>query len=82
MFYVVKSVKEVLSTRLFQSCPNPLFQSEAKCEGIEKEMTLFSSNKPHFRVKGFTLSPVLKVKRFGTRKWPVVRLVFYGEILT
>ena len=42
MFYVVKSVKEVLSSRLFQSCPNPLFQSEAKCEGIEKEMTLCS----------------------------------------
>ena len=33
-------------------------------------------------MKGFTLSLVLKVKRFGTRKWPVVRLVCDGEILT
>ena len=41
-FLCRKSVKGVLSSRPFQSCPNPLFQSEAKCEGIEKEMTFCS----------------------------------------
>ena len=27
------------------------------------------ANKIHFRKKGFALSPLLKVRVFGTRKW-------------
>ena len=51
------------------------------CEAIDRNMIFYShANRTH--KKGFTLSLVLKVKRFETRKWPVVRLVFYGEILT
>ena len=30
----------------------------------------YDANKTHFHNKGFALSLVLKVKLFGTRKWP------------
>jgi len=50
----------------------PLFESEAKCEAIDIKM-IFSShaNRAHFHKKDFTLGVVLKVRVFGTRKWPV-----------
>ena len=58
-----------VSNRLFQSCPNPLFQSEAKCEAIDMKMMSYShANKTHFHKKGFTLGLVVKVRVFGTRK--------------
>ena len=31
----------------------------------------YDTNKTHFHNKGFALSLVLKVKFFGTRKWPI-----------
>ena len=31
----------------------------------------YDANKTHFYNKGFALSLVLKVKFFGTRKWPI-----------
>ena len=31
----------------------------------------YDANKTHFHNKGFALSLVLKVKLFGTRKWPI-----------
>ena len=58
-----------VSNRLFQSCPKPLFQSEAKCEAIDMKMISYShANKTHFHKKGFTLGLVVKVRVFGTRK--------------
>ena len=33
----------------------------------------YDANKTHFHNKGFALSLVLKVKLFGTRKWPIVK---------
>ena len=48
------------------------FQSEAKCEAIDMKMIFnYDTNKTHFHNKGFALSLVLKVKFFGTRKWPI-----------
>ena len=32
----------------------------------------YDANKTHFHNKGFALSLVLKVRFFGTRKWPIV----------
>ena len=47
----------------------PLFQSEAKCEGINVKMIFLShTSKTHSHKKGFALIPVLKVKVFGTWK--------------
>ena len=53
------------------------FQNEAKCEAIEMKMIFnYYANKTHFHNKGFALSLVLKVRFFGTRKWPIFRAVF------
>ena len=65
-------------TRVSKSnCPKPLFQSEAKCEAIDVKM-IFSShaNKTHFHMKDFALSLFLKVRVFGTRKWPIKNTQF------
>ena len=54
------------------SCLKPLFQSEAKCEAIDMKMIFnYDANKTHFQNKGFALSLVLKVRFFGTQKWPI-----------
>ena len=55
----------------FLSYLKPLFQSEAKCKAIDVKM-IFSSyaSITHFHNKGFALNLVLKVKGFGTQKWP------------
>ena len=48
------------------------FQNEAKYETFVVEMSFnYDANKTHFQNKGFALSLVLKVKLFGTRKWPI-----------
>ena len=49
------------------------FQNEAKCKTFVVEMSFnYDANKTHFHNKGFALSLVLKVKLFGTRKWPII----------
>ena len=50
----------------FSSCLQPLFQSEAKCEAIEMKMTFIL-----IQIKLIFTSFVLKVRLFGTRKWPI-----------
>ena len=41
------------------------------CEAIDMKMIFnYDANKTHFHNKGFALSLVLKVRFFGTRKWP------------
>ena len=50
-----------LLNRPFQSCPMPLFQSDAKCEAIP----IYSPAKKD----SFCLA--LKVRLFETRKWPI-----------
>ena len=58
--------------RPFPSSKKSHFQSEAKCEAIDMKMSLnYDANKTQFHNKGFALSLVLKVRFFGTRKWPI-----------
>ena len=60
------------SNRPFPSSKKFHFQNEAKCETFVVEMSFnYDANKTHFHNKGFALSLVLKVKLFGTRKWPI-----------
>ena len=64
-----RSVSAPSANRPFARCPKPLFQSEAKCEAIDTTMTFYSrANKIHFHKKSFTVSLVLKVRVFETRK--------------
>ena len=57
----------------FPSSKKFQFQNEAKCEIFVVEMSFnYDANKAYFHNKGFALSLVLKVKLFGTRKWPIV----------
>ena len=78
-------LKIFCSFRRFPSRPKPMFQSEAKCEAIDMTMVFFIkrewatfslvfhsyTNKTHFHKKGSTVSLVLKVRVFVTRKWPI-----------
>ena len=58
--------------RPFPNSKKSRFQSEAKCEAIDMEMIVnYNVNKTHFHNKSFALSIVLKVRYFGTRKWPI-----------
>ena len=49
------------------------FQSESKCETIDmKTIFYFNESKMHFHKNGFfARSLILKVRAFGTRKWPI-----------
>ena len=64
--------KSLLAGQLFPSCSKPLYQSEAKCEAIDIMLMIFYShaNKTSFHNIGFAVSLILKVRGFGTRKWP------------
>ena len=64
------------SNRPFPSSKKSHFQSKAKCEAIDMKMIFnYDANKTHFHNKGFALSLVLKVRIFGTRKWPILHYV-------
>ena len=42
------------------------------CEAIDMKMIFnYDANKTHLHNKGFSLSLVLKVRFFGTGKWPI-----------
>ena len=61
------------ANRPFPSSKKSHFQSEAKCEAIDMKMIFnYYANISHFHNKGFALSLVLKVRFFGTRKWPIL----------
>ena len=58
--------------RPFPSSKKFHFQNEAKCKTFVVEMSFICIIiKTHFHNKDFALSLVLKVKLFGTRKWPI-----------
>ena len=51
----------------------PLFQNEVKCSAFDMEKIFHShANKTHFHKKGCALGLILKVRLFGTRKWPII----------
>ena len=52
--------------------PKSHFQNEVKCETFVVKMSfIYITIKNHFHINGFALSLALKVRFFGTRKWPV-----------
>ena len=58
--------------RPFPSSSGPLFQNEGRCSAFDMEITFHShANKTHFHKKGCAPSLILKVRVFGTRKWPI-----------
>ena len=61
LYSLFKSEIKLQKNRPLQSCPTPLFSSEAKCS---------HTNKTHFHKEGFALTLVLKVRGFRTQKWP------------
>ena len=66
------------ANRPFPSSKKSHFQNEAKCEAIDMKMISYShANKTHFHNTGFALSLVLKVRCFGTRKWPITPIFEY-----
>ena len=57
--------------RPFPSSKKFHFQNEAKCEIFVVKMSFICIIiKNHFHINGFALSLALKVRFFGTRKWP------------
>ena len=78
-----------MENRPFPSFKKSHFPSEAKCEAIDMKISFnHDANKTYFHNKGFALSRVLKVRFFGTRKWPILQSPipdehpdsFYSEI--
>ena len=69
-------------TRPFPSFPGPLYQNDVKCSAFDMEMILHChANKTQFHKKGCALSLILKVRDFGTRKWPIVhQTAFFFDI--
>ena len=56
----------------FRGSPEPLFQNEGSCSAFDKEIIFHShAYKTHFHKKGCAPSLILKVRVFGTRKWPI-----------
>ena len=54
------------------SSPGPLYQNEIKGSAFDMEMIFHShANKTHFHMKGCARGLTLKVRVFGTRKWPI-----------
>ena len=60
----------------FPSSKKSHFQNEAKCETFVVKMSFICIIiENHFHINGFALSLVLKVRFFGTRKWPIQEAV-------
>ena len=58
--------------RPFPSSKKSHFQNEAKCETFVVKMSFICMIiKNHFHINGLALSLTLKVRFFGTRKWPI-----------
>ena len=66
-----------VANRPFPSSPGPLYQNEVKCSAFDLKMIFHShANKTHFHKKGSAPGLILKVRAFGTRKWPVELDIF------
>ena len=56
----------------FRVPPGPLYENEVKHSTFDMKMIFHSqANKTHFHKKGCALGLILKVRVFGTRKWPI-----------
>ena len=55
----------------FPSFSGPLFQNEDRCSAFDIEIMFHSqAKKTHFHKKSSASSLILKVRVFGTQKWP------------
>ena len=69
------------SNRLFPSSKKSHFQNEAKCETFVVKMSFISMTiKNHFHINDFALNLALKVRLFGTRKWPIETALVFENI--
>ena len=58
--------------RSFPGSPGPLFQNEGRCSAFDMEIIFHShAKKTHSHKKGCAPTLILKVRVFGTRKWPI-----------
>ena len=65
---------EGCTNRPFPSSRKSHFQTEAKCETFVVKMSFICIIiKNHFHINGFALSLALKVRFFGTQKWPITQ---------
>ena len=56
----------------FRVPPGHLYQNEVKFCAFDIEMMFHSqANTTHFHKKDYALGLILKVRIFGTRKWPI-----------
>ena len=56
----------------FQVLPGLCFKPREKCSAFDMEIIFHShASKTHFHEKGCAPSFILKVRVFGTRKWPI-----------
>ena len=61
-----------LINRPVSSSPGLLFQDEGSSSAFDMEIIFHShANKTHFHKRGCAPSLILKVRVFGTRKWPI-----------
>ena len=66
------SFQILYQNRPFPSFPGPLFQNEGRWSAVDMEIIFHShANKTHFHKKGCAPGLILKVRVFGTRKWPI-----------
>ena len=71
-FGEMKKIKNYIKNTPFTSAPGPLYQNEVKSSAFDMEMIFHShANKTHFHKKGCALRLILKVRVFGTWKWPI-----------
>ena len=69
-----------VANKPFPSSPGPLYQNEIKFPAFDMEMIFHThANKTHFHEKGCALGLILKVRVFGTRKWPIWRLLLRSK---
>ena len=54
---------------LISELPGPLYKDKVKCSAFDVEM--INANNTHFHKKSCALGLILKVRVFGTRKWPI-----------
>ena len=77
LYYYMKNY----CNRPFPSSKNSHFQNEAKCETFVVKMSFICIIiKNHFHINGFALSLALKVRFFGTRKWPILGPRLYTAV--
>ena len=70
--YFAKRKFKLFNNKPFPNSLGPLFQNKVKFSTFYTEMIFHShANKSHFHKRGCALGLILKVRVFGTRKWPI-----------